>query len=161
LELGSDYPTTFADCGNFRVLNWPNLYHIHFAVNYRDRKSIRMVIVMLKSAGDLIKEAQQHIECVDVATARKIYDENDDAVIVDVREADSATESKLTDSIHISRGLLEMKVHKACPEATTVILTHCGGGGRASLAAHSLQQLGYKNVYAITAPFDEIKKTFG
>jgi len=120
-----------------------------------------MVIVMLKSAGDLIQEAQQHIECVDVATARKIYDENDDAVIVDVREADSATESKLTDSIHISRGLLEMKVHKACPEATTVILTHCGGGGRASLAAHSLQQLGYKNVYAITAPFDEIKKTFG
>ena len=37
----------------------------------------------------------------------------------------------------------------------------CGGGGRASLAAHSLQQLGYQNVYAITAPFDEIKKTFG
>ena len=120
-----------------------------------------MVIAILKSAGDLIQEAQQHIECVDVATARKIYDENADAVIVDVREADSATQSKLKDSIHISRGLLEMKLHKVCPEATTVILTHCGGGGRASLAAHSLQQLGYENVYAITAPFDEIKKTFG
>lgn len=116
---------------------------------------------MLKTAGDLIQEAQQHIECVDVATAKKIYDENPDAVIVDVRESHTADKSKLSDSVNISRGLLEMEVHKLCPEATTVILTHCGGGGRASLAAHSLKQLGYAEVYAITAPFDEIKKTFG
>jgi len=93
--------------------------------------------------------------------AKKIYDENPDAVIVDVRETHSADESKLSGSVNISRGLLEMKVHQACPLASTVILTHCGGGGRASLAAHTLQQIGYENVYAITAPFDEIKKTFG
>ena len=116
---------------------------------------------MLKTAGDLINEVQQHIECVDVATAKKIYDENADAVIVDVREAHSAAESKLSDSVNISRGLLEMQVHKKCPEASTVILTHCGGGGRASLAAHSLKQMGYTDVYAITAPFDDIKKAFG
>jgi rhodanese-related sulfurtransferase len=116
---------------------------------------------MLKTAGDLIGEVQQHIECVDVATAKKIYDESPDAVIVDVRESHSADESKLADSVNISRGLLEMQVHKECPEASTVILTHCGGGGRASLAAYSLKQLGYTEVYAITAPFDEIKKVFG
>ncbi len=116
---------------------------------------------MLKSTDDLIREVQQHIECVDVDTARKIYAENPDAVIVDVREAHSASESRLTDSVNISRGLLEMQVHKVCPAATTVILTHCGGGGRASLAAHTLQQIGYQNVYAITAPFEEIKKSFG
>jgi rhodanese-related sulfurtransferase len=116
---------------------------------------------MLKTTDDVIRDAQQHIECIDVETARKIYAENPDAVIVDVREADSATESKLTDSVHISRGLLEMNVHKVCPEATTVILTHCGGGGRASLAAHTLQGIGYQNVYAITAPYDEIKRAFG
>jgi len=116
---------------------------------------------MLKTADDMIREVQPQIECVDVAMAKKIYDENPDAVIVDVREAHSAGESKLSDSVNISRGLLEMKVHQVCPLASTVILTHCGGGGRASLAAHTLQQIGYENVYAITAPFDEIKKTFG
>jgi rhodanese-related sulfurtransferase len=116
---------------------------------------------MLKSADEMIREAQQHIKCVDIATARRIYDENPDAVIIDVREADSAAMSKLAESVHISRGLLEMMVHRTCPESDTVILTHCGGGGRASLAAHTLQQLGYQNVYAITAPYDEIKKTFG
>ena len=116
---------------------------------------------MLKTAGELIKEAQQHVECVDVATAKKLYDENPGAMIIDVREAENAAESKLTDSINISRGLVEMKLPKECPDAGRLILTHCGGGGRASLAAHSLQQMGYTRVYAITAPYDEIKKIFG
>ena len=116
---------------------------------------------MLKTADDMIREVQPHIECVDVAAAKKIYDENPDAVIVDVRETHNADEAKLSASVNISRGLLEMKVHQVCPQASTVILTHCGGGGRASLAAHTLQQIGYENVYAIAAPFDEIKKTFG
>ena len=116
---------------------------------------------MLKSAGDLNKEAQRHIECVDVQTAKKIYDASPDAVIVDVREAHKAEESKLSNSINISRGVLEYDVHKECPDANTVIITHCAGGGRASLAAHSLKQLGYNRVYAITAPFEEIKKVFG
>ena len=69
---------------------------------------------MIKTAGDLIKEAQQHIECIDVVSAKKLYDQDSDAVIVDVREADSANESKLTDSIHISRGLIEMQLPKQC-----------------------------------------------
>ena len=116
---------------------------------------------MLKTADDMIREIQPHIECVDVATAKKIYEANPDAAIIDVREAHSADKSKLSESVNISPGLLEMKVHQVCPLASTVILTHCGGGGRASLAAHTLQQIGYENVYAITAPYDEIKKTFG
>jgi len=116
---------------------------------------------MLKTTDDMIREAQQHIECVDVETAHKIFHDNPDAVILDVREADSAAASKLSDSTHVSRGLLEMQVHKICPEANAVILTHCGGGGRASLAAKTLREIGYQNVYAITAPYEDIKKAFG
>lgn len=115
---------------------------------------------MIKPAGEFIAEAQAQINCVDVAEAKSIYDKGD-AVIIDVREADNANESKLAESINISRGLLEMKTHKHCPEINTVILTHCGGGGRASLAALTLKHMGYQNVYAITAPYDEIKKVFG
>jgi len=54
-----------------------------------------------------------------------------------------------------------MKVAKLCPEADTLILTHCGGGGRASLAALTLQEMGYRNVHAITAKYEDIKKIFG
>jgi rhodanese-related sulfurtransferase len=53
-----------------------------------------------------------------------------------------------------------MKISKQCPNSDILILTHCGGGGRASLAALTLQKMGYSNVHAITATFDEIKEMF-
>ena len=115
---------------------------------------------MLKTADEMIREAQQHIECVDAQTAKQLFDDNDAAMIVDVREADSAENSKLNHSINISRGLLEMKLPKQCPDTERLILTHCGGGGRASLAAFTLIQMGYTRVFAITAPYDEIKRVF-
>ena len=116
---------------------------------------------MLKSAADLISEAQKTIHCVDISTARTLYESAESPVIIDVREADAASKSKLTNSINISRGLLEMKIEKQCPNPDALILLHCGGGGRASLAAQTLQQMGYTNVHAITARFDDILSEFG
>ncbi len=115
---------------------------------------------MLKTADEMIREAQQHIECVDAVTALQLFDQHADALILDVREAESAETSKLNLSINISRGLLEMKLPKEVANPEQLILTHCGGGGRASLAAYTLQQMGYTRVYAITAPYDEIKRVF-
>jgi len=115
---------------------------------------------MIKTAGELISEAQTQIDCVDVISAKSLYQNSLNAVIVDVREAQNAENSKLKDSINISRGLIEMKIAKHCPDSETLILTHCGGGGRASLAALTLQKMGYTNVHAITATFEDIKDTF-
>ncbi len=115
----------------------------------------------IKTAGDLIAQAQKQIKCVDVAQAKQLFDNDTSAVIIDVREADSAATSKLAASEHISRGLLEMKIEKRCPDPDTLILAHCLGGGRASLAALTLQDMGYTNVHAITAKYDDIKAEFG
>ena len=115
---------------------------------------------MIKTAGELIAEAQTQINCVDAISAKSLYQNSVNAVIIDVREAQNAENSKLKDSINISRGLIEMKIAKHCPDSETLILTHCGGGGRASLAALTLQKMGYTNVHAITATFEEIKEIF-
>ena len=116
---------------------------------------------MIKTAGELISEAQTQIDCVDAISAKSLYQNSVNAVIIDVREAKNAENSKLKDSINISRGLIEMKIAKHCPDSETLILTHCGGGGRASLAALTLQKMGYTNVHAITATFEDIKDAFG
>ena len=115
---------------------------------------------MIKTAGELISEAQTQINCVDAISAKSLYQNSENAVIIDVREAQNAENSKLKDSINISRGLIEMKIAKHCPDSETLILTHCGGGGRASLAALTLQKMGYTNVHAITATFEDIKDAF-
>lgn len=119
------------------------------------------VNIMIKTAGELIAEAQSQINCVDVASAKILYDVSENGVIVDLRESESVEKSKLANSAHISRGLLEMKIAKLCTDSDTLILTHCAGGGRASLGALTLQQMGYTNVHAITATFEEIKESFG
>ena len=116
---------------------------------------------MIKTAGELISEAQTQIDCIDAISAKSLYQNSVNAVIIDVREAQNAENSKLKYSINISRGLIEMKIAKYCPDSETLILTHCGGGGRASLAALTLQKMGYTNVHAITATFEDIKDAFG
>jgi phage shock protein E len=116
---------------------------------------------MIKTASELIAEAQTQINCLDVPSAKALYEDSENAVIIDVREADSAANSKLVDSINIPRGLIEMKVPNLCPEPDTLILLHCAGGGRASLSALTLQEMGYTNVHAITAKFEDIKNAFG
>lgn len=118
-------------------------------------------IIMIKAAGELIAEAQTRIKCLDVSSAKTLYEDSENVVIIDVREPESAANSKLKDSINIPRGLIEMKVPNLCPEPDTLILLHCAGGGRASLAALTLQEMGYTNVHAITAKFEDIKNALG
>ena len=116
---------------------------------------------MIKTAGELISEAETQIDCIDEVSAKILYEKAENPVIIDVREAQNAENSKLKNSINISRGLIEMKVSKYCPDSETLILTHCGGGGRASLAALTLKKMGYTNVHAIIATFKDIKDAFG
>ena len=116
---------------------------------------------MIKPASEFIAEAQAQINCLDAVSAKALYDQSEGVVIIDVRESENAETSQLTASINISRGLIEMKFPGLCPEPDTLIFTHCAGGGRASLVAARLQEMGYTNVYAITAKFEDIKAVFG
>ncbi len=115
---------------------------------------------MIKPASELIAAAKSRCHCLDQTAARSYFDRHDDAVIIDVREPAEAEQSKLNDSINIPRGLLELKIAATCPQPDTPILLHCGGGGRASLAACALQQMGYSRVSVIDAKYDEIKAAF-
>jgi len=116
---------------------------------------------MLKPVSDFIAEAQAQCKCLNAESAKILFfDEADAVVIIDVREPHEAAESKLEHSINIPRGLLEMKITGHCPDHNTTILIHCAAGGRASLAAARLKEMGYTNAHPITAKFGDIKEVF-
>lgn len=115
---------------------------------------------MILPVSKMIESAKAHCHCMDPVSAKIFFDQHDDAMIIDVREPSEAEEAKLNDSTNIPRGLLEMKIEKACPDSDTPILVHCGAGGRASLSAHTLEMMGYSNVHVIDAKFSEIKSAF-
>lgn len=116
---------------------------------------------MIKPVEKFIAEAKEVCNCLDIDSAKALFDQHETAVIIDVREPRESEKSKLQDSINIPRGMLEMKVIDVCPDESQLILVHCGGGGRASLSAQRLQEMGYNNVHVIDAKYDDIKSIFG
>ena len=76
-----------------------------------------------------------------------------EAVIIDVREKDEWDEGHIPGAIHMSRGTIELDIEQKVPDKNTIIICHCGGGGRSALAAESLQKMGYKNVRSMVGGF--------
>src|SRR5438132_11092098 len=93
----------------------------------------------------LVTEAKKNITEIspqDAAAKSK----SGEAVIVDVRDKDEWDEGHIPGALHMSRGTIELDIEEKVPDANTMIICHCGGGGRGALATESLQKMGYKNV---------------
>ena len=97
---------------------------------------------MLKTVPDLVAEARAELRCVDAATAMKEIEENN-GTIVDVRELVEVHNLTAPRSLHIPRGILEMKIGEVIPDENHPIYLHCATGGRATLAAQQLVKMGY------------------
>ena len=101
---------------------------------------------LLIEANDLVKRLS-YDESVDLIT-------NTQTVIIDVREESEVYNLGLIkNAVHIPRGLLEFKLSPNSPNNPvlinddTNILVYCAGGYRSALAAKSLIDLGFSNVY--------------
>ena len=101
---------------------------------------------LLIEANDLVKRLS-YDESVDLIN-------NTQTVIIDVREESEVYNLGLIkNAVHIPRGLIEFKLSPNSPnnpvliEDNTNILVYCAGGYRSALAAKSLLDLGFKNVY--------------
>ncbi len=116
---------------------------------------------MITPVSELIAAAREQISCMDIDTSKSWLSENNTAIIIDVREPHEAEASQLSDSVNIPRGQLEMKISDVSLEPEQPLLIHCAAGGRASLAALTLKNMGYTNVHALTANYDEIKQALG
>ena len=105
-----------------------------------------------KAYEELVSAAKRNItEISPTDAASKIQGEN--VVLVDVREKEEWDEGHIPEAIHLSRGTLELDIEERVPDAETMIICHCGGGGRSALAAESLQKMGYKNVRSMAGGF--------
>ena len=101
---------------------------------------------LLIEANDLVKRLSYN-ESVDLIS-------NTQTVIIDVREESEVYNLGLIkNAVHIPRGLIEFKLSPNSPNNPvlinddTNILVYCAGGYRSALAAKSLMDLGFKNVY--------------
>jgi len=113
----------------------------------------------MTSVQDLISAAKESIDCLSAEESAKKAREAG-VLLVDLREPAEHDEAAVAVAVHIPRGVLEFKIGDACADKSQEILLHCGGGGRASLAAQSLKSMGYENVSIVSAPFTDFAAAF-
>ena len=106
-----------------------------------------------KTLETLLIEANDLVKRLSFEESNELI-KNTQTVIIDVREESEVYNlGIIKNAIHIPRGLIEFKLS---PNSTnnpvsinnnTNILVYCAGGYRSALAAKTLLDLGFKNVY--------------
>ncbi len=67
------------------------------------------------------------------------------AVALDIRDKEEHDAEHLVDSLHVSRGKLEMNIEGVIPDLNTMVLCYCNANNRGALSANTLRQMGYAN----------------
>ena len=107
--------------------------------------------MLTKDLNTLLKEANDIVKRLSYEES-KLLIENHKTVIIDVREESEVySQGIIKNAIHIPRGLIEFKISNISTiiEEDTNILVYCAGGYRSALAAKTLKDFGFKNVFNI------------
>src|SRR5579859_4839368 len=80
-----------------------------------------------------------------------------DIVLVDVREKIEWNEGHIPGAIHVPRGYLELQIEEAVPDKSKTVVLYCAGGVRSLMAGNTLKQMGYENAISMAGGFGQWK----
>ena len=83
--------------------------------------------------------------------------DDQEIVVVDVREKHEWNEGHIPGAIHVPRGFLELQIEEAVPDKDKTVLLYCAGGVRSLMAGQTLQQMGYRNAISMAGGFGQWK----
>ena len=102
---------------------------------------------------NLVNDAKTRIQEISAEAVYQALRDNEEFVLVDVREDCECEQGVLPRAIHISKGVLERDVVTRIPDQATKVVLYCGGGFRSALAADALQNMGYSNVFSMAGGY--------
>lgn len=108
----------------------------------------------VKTRDDFLSQARAQITLVDAQRAESMIAQ--DALVLDVREPAEFQLGHLPNAVNVPRGVLEFKVgnHPQLMDEQRSILIYCKNGGRSTLAAYTLKQMGFTQVEMLIGGFD-------
>ncbi|HUG31460.1 MAG TPA: molybdopterin-synthase adenylyltransferase MoeB [Acidimicrobiia bacterium] len=81
-----------------------------------------------------------------------------EVIVLDVREPDEFEQGAIPSAILAPRGLLESSVSRHLTSADHEVVLYCEGGARSALAAKTLEEMGYGNVWSLEGGFTRWKR---
>ena len=120
----------------------------------------------VKSIQTLVSEAMKEIKTIDADEAFKMV-ESQECNLIDIREARELEKTgNVENSVHISRGMLEVFLDPNSAFFQQGKLDHnkemvlfCAGGVRSALAVKALKNMGYEKVSHIDGGFGAISQS--
>jgi len=106
---------------------------------------------------EILSQAKRQIKEVSVQEVNEKLNPANGFTLLDVREGDEWEQGHLKQAIFLPRGFLEVKADKELKNKSQPIVVYCAGGVRSALAAKTLQDLGYTDVYSMRGGFNEWK----
>jgi len=106
----------------------------------------------------LADDAKAQIEEISIEELTSLMQAENLPLLIDVREESEWNRSHLEEAVHLSRGVIEIKIEAIAPDPNTTIICYCGGGNRSALVAESLQKMGYTNVKSAIGGFKAWQK---
>jgi 3-mercaptopyruvate sulfurtransferase SseA len=77
-----------------------------------------------KTPEQLVAEAKAAVQEVTIQDVKKMIDNKEKVIILDVREKDEYRQGHLPGAINMSRGLVDLHVHEIIPDKTTKIVLY-------------------------------------
>ena len=89
------------------------------------------------------------IQQISLEDFKKIYDQDSDVLLIDVRENDEWNQAHIPRAQHIPKDEIASRIKDHSPDLSQPLYLHCRSGVRSLQAAQTLENLGYKAVYSI------------
>ena len=117
----------------------------------------------IPAGGELQAKAEQKTKMINTADLKKMINETPDLGLVDIRTKAEIKRMggtiEVPQNVIIPRGWLEFSIQSKTQGKDTPIVVYCGGGLRSPLAADTLQQMGYTNVWNYSEGYMAWKRT--
>ncbi|MSR23481.1 MAG: sulfurtransferase [Nitrospiraceae bacterium] len=97
----------------------------------------------------LVERAKRAVKECTSAEVKGRLDRREPFHFIDVREDEEFAKDRAQGARHIGRGVIERDIENLVPDKQAEIVLYCGGGYRSALAAESLGQMGYANVWSM------------
>ena len=107
----------------------------------------------------LVNDAKSRVKEVSVAEAQARLAENQNALLIDVREDNEWQSAHAEGAEHLGKGIIERDIETAVPDKSTELILYCGGGYRSALAGDALQKMGYTNVWSLAGGWKAWKES--
>ena len=97
----------------------------------------------------LVNEAKSRIREMDIDEYRRMREEGEKHVLIDIREDNEWAAGHAAGAVHIGKGVIERDIEQKQADPSATLVLYCGGGFRSALAADALGRMGYRNVISL------------